>query len=179
VINLHDLTGEEVVKVWIRGHADPVDSDIAVVPPITSGLAPIPRGGEATAGTQGTSDHGAPDLGITRIDAVTFPPMVTVSDGAPAHSEGAVQPAPVASALADISAVHGDVAGSGGVGGGEIARDSEGLASLALNSPDYSDHGWFIVPSADNEYGQAAYAAADGFAFDLAAGEFGTDWFVA
>jgi len=168
------------VKVFIRGHSDPVDTDIAVippatfpVPPATFGVTPIPRGGEATAGAQ-TSDHGAPDLGITQIDAVTFPAMLTASDGAAAHSDGSVQSVPVPSAVVDVPG-----AGSGGLGGGEIARDSDGLASLALNSSDYSDHGWFIVPSADNEYGQAAYAAADGFGFDAAAGDFSTDWFVA
>ena len=35
--------------------------------------------------------------------------------------------------------------------------------------------GWYIVPSAANEYGQA-YAAADGFDFNVATGDFASDW---
>jgi hypothetical protein len=137
------------------------------------------RGAEAPAGTQGASDHGTPDLGIVRVDAVTFPVTQTGSDGAP-HSEGPAQSASVASAVTSAPAVgRGDVAGSDGVGGGEIGHDADGLASLALNGPDYADHGWFIVPSAANEYGEAAYAAAGDFAFDVAAGEFSADWFTA
>jgi hypothetical protein len=167
------------VKVFIRGHADPVDSDIPFVPPTNFDVTPVPRAGGATAGTQGASDHGTPDLGFVRIDAVTFSPMLTGSDGSP-HSEGQAQSAPVASAVTGVpSMAYGDGAGSGGAGGGEIARDADGLASLALNGPDYADHGWFIVPSASNEYGEAAYAAAGDFAFDMAAGEFSADWFMA
>jgi len=87
---------------------------------------------------------------------------------------------PVASAVTEIqlpAMMRGDLGGSGDSGGGgDIARGSEALASLSLDGPAYADHGWFIVPSAANEYGEG-YAAADDFAFDVAAGEFSADWF--
>jgi hypothetical protein len=66
----------------------------------------------------------------------------------------------------------GDSAG----GGSEIGRDGESLAPMSLAWAD-SDNGWFIVPSAANEYGQAYAAANDGFAWDVAAGEFAVDFF--
>lgn len=169
------------MKVFIRGHAEAIEAD-QPVPPLSPfslfvATTPVPLGGEAPAAAQGASAHGMPDLGISRIDAATFPVTLTAPDGA----LGFAHPAPVASAVTNAPAVgRGDVAGSdsGGGGGGEIGRDSDGLASLALNGPDYADHGWFIVPSAANEYGEAAYAATAGdFVFDVAAGEFSTDWF--
>ena len=72
--------------------------------------------------------------------------------------------------------MRGDLAGMSATGTGDVARVVEALASLALDGPGYADHGWFIVPSASNEYGPA-YAVADDFSFDVAAGEFSSDWF--
>lgn len=87
---------------------------------------------------------------------------------------------PVASAVTEIqvpAVMRGDLGGSNDTGGdGDIARGSDTLASLSLDGPAYADHGWFIVPSAANEYGEG-YAATDDFAFDVAAGEFSADWF--
>ncbi|MEJ0077166.1 MAG: hypothetical protein WDO17_17325 [Alphaproteobacteria bacterium] len=67
---------------------------------------------------------------------------------------------------------------SGGDGGGtgEIGRDGDHFASLSIDSAAYADHGWFVVPSASNEYGDAISVAGDGFSFDVAAGEFTSDW---
>ena len=44
-------------------------------------------------------------------------------------------------------------------------------------SASFADHGWFIVPSAANEYGDSYAASADGFTWNVAAGEFTADWF--
>ena len=67
---------------------------------------------------------------------------------------------------------------SGGDGGGtgEVARDGDHFASLSIDSTAYADHGWFIVPSASNEFGDGLYAAGDGFSFDVATGDFASDW---
>lgn len=56
---------------------------------------------------------------------------------------------------------------------------SEASALLSLNQLSFLDNGWFVVPSADNEYGPAVYAAADDYGWSVAAGEFSTDWFIA
>jgi hypothetical protein len=48
---------------------------------------------------------------------------------------------------------------------------------MSLAWADSSDNGWFVVPSAANEYGPAYAAANDGFAWDTAAGEFTVDFF--
>ncbi len=87
---------------------------------------------------------------------------------------------PVLSAVTDLqgptfSLRGGESLSSGG--GGEIARGGELLAPMSLAWADSSDNGWFIVPSAANEYGEAYAAAGDGFAWDVAAGEFTVDFF--
>jgi hypothetical protein len=63
---------------------------------------------------------------------------------------------------------------SSGDTSGASASDSAGAAGALFAS--LPDDGWFIVPSAANEYGQA-YAAGDGFVWDVATGEFAADWF--
>jgi hypothetical protein len=65
---------------------------------------------------------------------------------------------------------------SSGGGGGEIARDGETLAPMSIAITNAADHGWFIVPSAANEYGES-FVAGDGFEWNVAAGEFSGDWF--
>jgi hypothetical protein len=87
---------------------------------------------------------------------------------------------PVASVVADLqgptSALRGGETPSSG-GGGEIARGGESLAPMSLTWADAADHGWFVVPSAANEYGDSYAAAGDGFEWNVAAGEFSADWF--
>lgn len=58
------------------------------------------------------------------------------------------------------------------------ARGGEGAVVLTepLSFASYADNGWFIVPSAANEYGEG-FASGDGFAFNVATGEFTADWF--
>lgn len=73
----------------------------------------------------------------------------------------------------------GDIAhttGGDGGGTGEVGRDGDVFASLSIDSAAYADHGWFVVPSASNEYGDTVYAAGDGFSFDVATGDFTSDW---
>src|ERR1043165_7897753 len=106
-----------------------------------------------------------------------------------AHTDTLPSFAPVPSVVTDISAPlapaarGGDFLGdSGGSGdaGGSVFRGGGTLASLAIDSSGYGDHGWFIVPSASAEYGDAHFdvAGADGFEFNVAAGEFTSDWFL-
>lgn len=166
------------MKVLGRGLPDFVD-----VPDQPSGPAnPIGRADSA--------DHSA--AAVSSVDPII--PVVVVPGGAASSvlisSSGAgaqfvafVSPfIPVASAVSDVQTMstgHADLAGLGGTGDGSgAAGGGDGFVSLAMNSPDYSDHGWFVVPSAANEYG-ASYAAADGFVWDIASGEFASDWFFA
>jgi len=112
------------------------------------------------------------------LDAASSAPMLSFT-----HADATVTPAQlvsVASAVTDIQApatMRGEGGGLGDSAGGEVARGADTLASLAVDGPDYADHGWLIVPSTTNEYGPAYAAAADGFSFDVAAGEFSSDWF--
>lgn len=100
-----------------------------------------------------------------------------------AHSDALPQFAPVASVVTDgvagTATRGGDLGSLSGFGDGDIGRGGE-IAPLALNASDFSDHGWFIVPSATAEYGDGHVdmAAVDGFVFDMAAGEFTSDWFL-
>jgi hypothetical protein len=97
-------------------------------------------------------------------------------------SGGSPQLVSVASVVSEGPALTIDRGGiastSGGDGGGsgEVGRDGDHFASLSIDSAAYADHGWFIVPSAANEYGDAVATAGDGFSFDVAAGEFTSDW---
>jgi hypothetical protein len=96
------------------------------------------------------------------------------------HDSTPIVSIPVSSVVTDLqgstSSLRGADSPSSG-GGGEIARGGESLAPLSLAWADPSDNGWFVVPSAANEYGEAYAAADDGFAFDVAAGEFAVDFF--
>jgi hypothetical protein len=169
------------VKVLLRGQSEFIDvPDQPVAPTLPAG-APVARGPEAPAHTPVTSN-----LGITGADATSAPVILTTSGAtspAPptvsfAHTDASAQFLAVASAVTDVQlSARGDLGGLADAGGeGEITRGSDTLASLSLDGPAYADHGWFVVPSAANEYGEA-YAAADDFAFDVAAGEFSSDWF--
>jgi hypothetical protein len=172
------------VKVLGRGHTEFTEvPDQPTVPTLTG--APIARGPEAPAGTQVAQV--TPDHGTARADSTSAPAILTF-DATPsmpttlsfAHANTPMLLAAVASAVTDIqlpAMSRGDAGASSDTsGGGELARGAETLVSLSLDGPAYADHGWFIVPSASNEYGEG-YAAADEFAFDIAAGEFASDWF--
>jgi hypothetical protein len=167
------------VKLLGRGH-----TEFTEVPdqPTTPSGALIARGSEAAAQTQATADHG-----IARVDSAAPTIPLIMSDSAPAaaaivsfaHTDSPFLVAAVATPATEVPSLavpRGDLAKMSEMGSGDIARVVEALASLALDGPAYADHGWFVVPSASNEYG-AAYVSADDFAFDLAAGEFSADWF--
>jgi len=109
--------------------------------------------------------------------------MPTLHDTMPVLlSGGSPQLVSVASVVSEGPALtieRGGIAStSGGDGGGsgEIGRDGDHFASLSIDSAAYADYGWFIVPSASNEYGDAVATAGDGFSFDVAAGAFTGDW---
>lgn len=144
----------------------------------------------ATAETHTSPNHATPDLGIAQAGSITptvfahadLPVQWFAQADAPsqwfAHAGAPVQYVPVASVVTDLQALavtRSDFGGASDTGGGDIARGLD-LASLDLNLSSFADHGWFIVPSASSEYGQA-YAAANDFAFDVAAGAFSSDWF--
>lgn len=145
--------------------------------PATGG-SDVARGADAPV----ADTHTTPDLGIGRADAIASVPTLTMTGTSPAHIDAPAQVIPVASAIADLpqSAVaHSDMTDASTSGSGEVGRGSD-LASLDTTSSSYADHGWFVVPSADNEYGPSVtYAAADDYGWSAVAGEFSADWFIA
>lgn len=174
------------MKVLARGSSEIVEVPDQPATPTLTG-APIARGPEAPAASTQVAQV-TPDHGTARTDSISAP-AITTFDATPsapttlsfAHATTPMLLAAVASAVTDIqlpAMTRGDAGGSSDASGGsgELARGAETLASLSLDGPAYADHGWFIVPSASNEYG-GGYAAADEFTFDVAAGEFASDWF--
>lgn len=157
--------------------------------------------GELPAATQPTtSDHVDFGLGHANIPGPAFnfsslasTPAITV-DAVPAaaaiqwfaHSDAPALAALIPSVVIELPAgtlVHaGPLGDSGGLGdgGASVFRGGDTIASLTIDTSGYADHGWFIVPSASAEYGDAHFdvAGADGFVFHIAAGEFTTDWFL-
>lgn len=158
--------------------------------------------------TQTTVDHGSAGAVISLLNgpilptfgtgtsAVTITPdttqaaaTVTSSSASDiqwfAHSDALPQFTSVPSVVTDLQGpavgTHsGDLGSLSGFSDSYVAR-GESIAPLALNASDFTDHGWFIVPSASAEYGDAHVdmaAATDGFAFDMATGDFTSDWFL-
>jgi len=161
------------VQVLFRGHTEFTEVPDQPTAPINPGPATL----RTDATTHATSDHaiaGADSAPVTLTSAASSLPMLSAT-----HADATVAPVQlVGSAVTDIQAP----AELSGIGGGDVARDGDSLASLALNGSDYAEHGWFIVPSTTNEYGDPggsgqAFAAADDFSFDVAGGSFSSDWF--
>jgi hypothetical protein len=156
--------------VLFRGHTtftEVPDAPAAPVSPLARGIA--------ASSTSHSDDAGAGSVQFAGANLST--PIFSSAPLLP-QSGAAPQLLQVSSVVTELqgpaSSLHGaDLPSSGG--GGEIARGGESLAPLSLAWS--SDDGWFIVPSAANEYGQAYAAANDGFAFDVAAGEFTVDFF--
>ena len=158
------------------------------VPDAPSASSGVPRGSAASNADAGTaSPHGATTQTVTVASPETASaPSVSFHNPTQGFLSGPALPqldAPPQ--LLPVSGVVTELQGSTSVprggeapsfGGSEIARGGESLATISLASSADSDHGWFIVPSAANEYGQA-YAASDGFTWDVAAGEFAVDFF--
>ena len=66
--------------------------------------------------------------------------------------------------------------------GESTARGVDEIAPLSLSLPDYTDHGWFIVPSTGNDPGylEASTGAPDGpVAWGFADAGYASDWFFA
>jgi len=194
------------VQVLFRGQS--TFTEVPDQPPATS--TPVLRSDASATTAPAVSDHVDSQARTDHVSSLLasdfFPSMnaahdapmaITAADtqpvftnaGAPiqwfAHNDLLPQFAPVASVVTDLSGMvmrGADLGDSGGFGdgGGSVFRGGDTLASLALDSSGYADHGWLIVPSASNEYGDAHVdmAAVDGFAFDMAAGEFTSDWFL-
>jgi hypothetical protein len=146
-------------------------SHFVEVPDAPTGVSLVPRG------------SAAPSASSAEISSASSHDSTPIFSSAPLlpQSGAAPQSLAVGSVVTDLhgstSVLRGGESPSFGGGGGEIGRDGESLAPMSLAWADSSDNGWFIVPSAANEYGQAYAAAGDGFAFDVAAGEFAVDFF--
>jgi hypothetical protein len=164
-----------------RGHTH--FTEVPDAPP--TGVSLIPRGAAASSASQ-SADAGEGALQLS--GATPTAPSFSSHDSTPIlssaplllQSGAAPQFVSVASVVTDLQAPASSLRGGespSSSGGGEIARGGESLAPMSLAWADSSDNGWFVVPSAANEYGQAYAAADDGFAWDVAAGEFTVDFF--
>ncbi|MEA2873462.1 MAG: hypothetical protein QOH67_3438 [Hyphomicrobiales bacterium] len=149
-----------------------------------TGVSLVPRGAAASSTSHG-DDAGAGSVqfsvaGVSNAPSHDSTPVFSSAPLLP-QSGAAPQFVSVSSVVTDLqgstSLLRGAESPSSGGGGSEIARDGESLAPMSLAWADSSDNGWFIVPSAANEYGEAYAAAGDGFAWDVAAGEFTVDFF--
>jgi hypothetical protein len=160
--------------VLFRGHTTYTE-----VPDAPPAVSLVGRGSAPPSASSADAGSGSPQVTVT--------PSVPSHDTAPIFSSGPATPQsgavpvflPVSSVVTDLQGSASLLRGgeSPSSGGGEIAGGGESLAPLSLAWADSSDDGWFVVPSAANEYGQAYAAASDGFAFDVAAGEFTVDFF--
>jgi hypothetical protein len=168
-----------VLHVLFRGHSTftdlPDDTPPGSQAPLFTGFsgnAPAPTGDQGAA---------APTLISASSSAA---PTFTLQDTTPVMASGSSPqlvsvPSVVTGGPGLAVERGGDIAhtsGGDGGGAGEVGRDGDQFASLSIDSAAYADHGWFVVPSAGNEYGDVAYTAGDGFSFDVAAGEFTGDW---
>jgi hypothetical protein len=167
------------VQVLFRGHSTFTDVPDNTPP----GSQPTVLRGEASApaltgqDVAPASTHDAAPV----LTAASSAPFVPIQDTTPVLlSSASPQMVSVASVVTDGPAltIERGIGTTGGGDGssGEVGRDGEHFASLSIDSTAYADHGWFVVPSASNEYGDAVAAAGDGFSFDVAAGEFTSDW---
>jgi hypothetical protein len=165
------------VQVLFRGH-----STFTEVPDDTPPGSQAPVFRADTAST--IVSHGAEAPVLTSAAGPSASAsMPTLHDTTPVLlSSGSPQLVSVASVVSEGPALTierggiGPSSGGDGGGSGEIGRDGEHFASLSIDSAAYADHGWFVVPSASNEYGEAVATAGDGFSFDVAAGTFTGDW---
>jgi hypothetical protein len=168
------------VQVLFRGHSTftevPDNTPPGSQPTVLRGEASAPA---LTATGQDAVPASAHDVAPVLMAASA--PTVPLMDTTPVLlSSGSPQMVSVASVVTDgpALAIERGIGTTGGGDGssGEVGRDGEHFASLSIDSAAYGDHGWLIVPSASNEYGDAVATAGDGFSFDVAAGEFTSDW---
>lgn len=106
-------------------------------------------------------------------------PAFSLVVSAPASSQAVVVPdfSQAASAPVVVNDTHAslELRAGGADASSDSVASSEASNLLSLNQH-FLDNGWFVVPSAENEYGPV-YAAGDGFGWDVATGEFSADWF--
>jgi len=156
-------------------------SHFVEVPDAPAGGSSIPRGSQGADSSAGSLQLSGT---TTTMPSFSSHDSTSILSSAPLllQSGAAPQFVSVASVVTDLqgsasSLRGGESPSSGGGGGGDIARGGESLGPMTLAWADSADDGWFVVPSAANEYGQAYAAADDGFAWDVAAGEFAVDFF--
>ena len=169
------------MQVLFRGH-----STFTEIPDNTPpGSQPVFRGdGSAPALTAAGQDAAPVSLHDTApvLTAASSASSIPLMDTTPVLlSSASPQMVSVASVVTEGPALTVERAAIGTSGGGDggtgaVGRDGEHFASLSIDAATYGDHGWLIVPSASNEYGDAVATAGDGFSFDVAAGEFTADW---
>jgi len=110
--------------------------------------------------------------------AVSAPAMPQA--GAPAaQSAPALQAVAVPGVVTELHIPVGLQGGGTQIGSATLSDSgSAGEGPLApLTFGAHWSDGWFVVPSAANEYGQAHAALEGGFEFDVATGSFTSDWF--
>lgn len=163
---------------WNEAHPNQPFTPVEVGPPPYISAAP-------PGSTQAT-----PVISVPASSPQAVVPAVIEHASAPiAASSGigaAAQSVPVLQAVSPPGVVTDLLVPAGLQGGG--AQPGAAIAPMASDASDgsiapltlashWAGDGWFIVPSAANEYGQA-YAAGDGgFEFDVASGSFASDWF--
>ena len=162
---------------WNDAHPSEPFTPVEVGPPPYISAAP-------TGSTQATpvisAPASAPQAVIpAMIEHASAPIAASSSIGAAAQSAPVLQAVTVPGVVTELLAPVGLQGGGAPASSAALADSgtpSEGsLAPLSLGA--HWSNGWFVVPSAANEYGQA-YAAGDGgFEFDVASGSFASDWF--
>jgi hypothetical protein len=151
------------------GQPTSIPSDIASV-------APTARAADAPPAPMQASQHAVSDAPHAASAQADAPPAAfTLTVAQPAaftqFSAPAVQPVQVAPAVADS---HVSTETGGGARG---SQTDSGGAAPPVDLMHYADYGWHIVPSVQNQYGEAAPASDEWiqFAGDLIP----QDWFYA
>jgi hypothetical protein len=165
---------------------------MAIVALRAGGIVNVDGSSQAAAAAdhgQSLSDAGAAQLvlsgaGTTGGQTAAFSqatlPLFLRADSAPVsvtdfHSD---QPSTVSTGSAGLTLSYSSAGATVTMMSGSVFNtiDHAGDPSVTINYAALPADGWFIVPSAANEYGDAVYAAGDGFGFDVATGDFASDW---
>lgn len=129
----------------------------------------------------------AANAGSSQGTALTAAPAALPQANSAPHVVAALEVPSASQVTSSAQPVSGAVAMAHNIGQFAALTVSAPVGALAFSTSSAADFdsgalhaslpdGWFIVPSAGNEYGQA-YVAGDGLVWDVAAGEFSADWF--
>src|SRR5687768_1072299 len=157
-----------------RGHTTFTEVPDVPTPPTPPAVSLVGRGSEAPAAPSADVSHApqaittsvTPSFTATDTTPVFSPGTTPVFSAGPALSQSGAPLllSPVASVVTDIqtptSLARGADAPTSGGGDGEVGRGGDSIAPMLVAMADYADNGWFIVPSAANEYGES-YASGD------------------